>query len=224
MDGKAYFLMTMVAPNRKLSTSSDKMPSIIPRWLRFASSASASPGACRKGTVSACLVKGGTTHHEPFVPKGLYNRLHSWHQRMGGRVDPLAPLVFGAFGSVKDKQRQERGMHEGGTSKEEGSQLRVFALASILCMEKPYACIDTNAETPKAIGVGLEALDDSEFGERASLACGANDLQIGEDAHSTEDGCYAHPINLARPCVSQRRCSTGAARRDRRSSCHAYIT
>lgn len=36
-----------MAPKRKLSTSSDKIPSMTPIWFRYASSASASPGACR---------------------------------------------------------------------------------------------------------------------------------------------------------------------------------
>jgi hypothetical protein len=41
----ANFRMTVLAPKRKLSTSSERMPSMTPIRFRYASSASASPGA-----------------------------------------------------------------------------------------------------------------------------------------------------------------------------------
>ena len=45
MNSCTYFLIIMTAPKRKVSTSSDKTASMTPIRLRYASSASASPGA-----------------------------------------------------------------------------------------------------------------------------------------------------------------------------------
>ena len=45
IDRATNLRMTTAAPKRKLSTSSERMPSMTPIRLRYANSASASPGA-----------------------------------------------------------------------------------------------------------------------------------------------------------------------------------
>lgn len=52
--------MIIFAPNTSVSTSSDKTASMTPMVFRYASSASASPGAIRHSNPNACMI--------PFIP------------------------------------------------------------------------------------------------------------------------------------------------------------
>ena len=92
---------------------------------------------------------------------------------MTGFIDFLAAFHIRSLRSIKDKDGQKGGMHECCTSKEKCAEDRIIALAAILCMEKPDACVNSNAVPTYTIGIGLESLCDRKFGQGACPCSGA---------------------------------------------------
>lgn len=160
--------MTVVAPNKKLSTSSESTPSITPTRLRYASSASASPGAwiCQRIIPNTSRK---SAHHPPLKPKRLYDIFHARYKFMAGLVDLFPPLNIRPLRSIKDKNRKKRRVHECGTSEKKRSKNRVFALFSVLRMEKPDASIDSETKPAFPVGIGFKAFLDRQFCQRAGF-------------------------------------------------------
>ena len=147
--------MTTVAPKRKLSTSSERIPSITPIRLRYANSASASPGAWNDCVNTSQRIY-ADTHGSPLKSKGLYNLLHTWNELIACFVDFLSSLYIWSFWTVKYEYRQKGCPHQSCTSKEESTKDWVFSFFAIFCMEKPDTCVNSQTKPATSIRIGLK--------------------------------------------------------------------
>lgn len=68
-------------------------------------------------------------------------------------VDFLSAFHFWTPWTIEDKERQERSMHQGSTTKKQGAQDGVFPFFAIFCMEKPYTSINANAKAADSIWI-----------------------------------------------------------------------
>jgi hypothetical protein len=172
--------MTILAPNKKLSTSSDKIASMTPVLFRWASSASASPGAF-KGHRKRFDQKGTEndqrrTHHPPLEAERFDDTLHAVDQPVLFPGDFLPALELGALGPVEDEDGEKRGTREPCTTKEQSSQFRVLALSPVRGMKEPNGCIDANAQASKVGRIALETVHNGDVGEGSQFPRGSEDL------------------------------------------------
>jgi hypothetical protein len=93
-------------------------------------------------------------------------------------VDPLATLDVGSPRPIEHKEREKRSAEEAGTTEEQSAQLWILALLAICRVEEPDRGVDADAHATPALVVALEAIHDSEVGERTRLAHGPYDLEL----------------------------------------------
>lgn len=153
---------------------------MIPVLFKWASSASASPGAFRRqGPALSRRTRNDhkQTHHSPFKAKRLYHTLHAIDEPMLFPRDSLATLDLGALGAVEDEEREKGGVHEAGATKKQGSQLGILALSPVGGMKEPDGGIDSNTKTSEIGRVQLESVNNGEVCERSQLTRRSKDLR-----------------------------------------------
>ena len=117
------------------------------------------------------------THHSPFKAKRLDHTLHTIDEPMLLPRDSLAALDLGALGTVEDKEREKRSVHETCATKKQGSQFGILAFSSVSGVKEPDGGIDSNAKTPKIGRVSLESVNDCEVCERSQFSGRSKDLR-----------------------------------------------
>lgn len=153
-----YLRITMWAPKTSVSTSSDSTASMTPMRFRYASSASASPGACTGQKEDACEFE--TTHDPPLESECLKDPLHAFYQRVRFLVNQLAAFDVGAHGPVENKEGEEGELEETGEAEEDRPQLGIFALLPVCRVYEPDGGIYPHPERPlRAAAVVHEAID-----------------------------------------------------------------
>lgn len=130
--------MTVLAPNRKVSTSSDKTASMMPTELRYASSASASPGAFIQ-VVSRTPTdeEKRWAHHSPFETECINDPLHTVHHPVLFPRDSFAAFDLWTLRTVKDEEGKEWHADKLRTTEEHGAKLGVLAFSSMSSMKEP---------------------------------------------------------------------------------------
>jgi hypothetical protein len=99
MLNETHFLMIVVAPKTRASTSSVKTASIIPVRLRYANSASASPSALLTASqMHAPEAEDSQIDHSPLHAKDIEELFHPTGQAMRATLTHLTPsLVSSGF-------------------------------------------------------------------------------------------------------------------------------
>jgi hypothetical protein len=116
------------APNTKMSESSVSTPSISPSLDIHASSASASPRACRLMRTWLTKVKQRNAYLNPWNSEAVQHFLCIPCQPVFSPTHGFFTLVCWSFGSVEHKKREKRKSEEASTAGEQGGKLRVLGV------------------------------------------------------------------------------------------------
>lgn len=88
-----------------------------PMRFKYASSASASAGACVAKLNHNMMRKVAGAYHPPFKSERINDGLHARNELVTSPVDFFPSLDIRSFGSIKDEERKEGGVHKSRTAK-----------------------------------------------------------------------------------------------------------